>query len=476
MVNRDISAVIASAKGLSPEDSDIVHDLVETWRLKKPRNDLRSAYYEMHRMPRDLGISVPPPLKHLRQVMGWPAKAVDMLANRSQFDGFVANDEETTEQLQRVCALNNMKRGYRKAVLSELKHSCSFAAVTYGDPSLRQPKAMVRFYPATAAAAIWGEADDRIKAGLVVMDRDNRPNHGEPTWVNVYTDDAVTVISRVGGGWVAQRLEHSMGRCLMEPLSYEATLERHFGKSRISRAVMDITDSAMRACVRSEISSEFFTSPQKFLLGVDEDPFTKRTRWETYIGSILAIASGKNGQVPQFGQLSQGSMQPHSDYIRALASRFSAETCVPMSSLWATADNPSSAEAIYAAKEDLVIEAQNLNSDNGDALRNIALMALAIERGTDYWTVRGEGLAVQPKFRNPAMPSIVSQSDAMVKMISALPWLADSDVALEEFGFTDDQIQRLRSDRTRAQGKQLAAQAAANVGLALPTPASSGEG
>ena len=53
------------------------------------------------------------------------------------------------------------------------------------------------------------------------------------------------------------------------------------------------------------------------------------------------------------------------------------------------------------------------------------------------------------------MPSIVSQSDAMVKMISALPWLAESDVALEEFRFTDDQIQRLRSDRTRANGRQV---------------------
>lgn len=113
-------------------------------------------------------------------------------------------------------------------------------------------------------------------------------------------------------------------------------------------------------------------------------------------------------------------------------------------------DNPSSAEAIYAAKEALVIDAQNLNADNGEALRDVALMALAASRGTDYAAVEGEQLAVQAKFRNPAMPSVVSQSDAMVKMISALPWLAESDVALEELGFSDDQIQRLRSDRAKA--------------------------
>ncbi|MDY3970722.1 MAG: phage portal protein, partial [Atopobiaceae bacterium] len=167
-----------------------------------------------------------------------------------------------------------------------------------------------------------------------------------------------------------------------------------------------------------------------------------------------------DGDVPQFGQLTQGSMQPHIDYMRSLAARFSGETNVPVSELGIVQDNPSSAEAIYAAKEPLVIEAQNLNADNGEALRNVALMALAIHEGTDFRTELARGLTIQPKFRNPAMPSIVSQADAMTKMISALPWLADSDVALEEFGFTDEQIQRLRSDRKRSQASQLIAQTA----------------
>lgn len=131
---------------------------------------------------------------------------------------------------------------------------------------------------------------------------------------------------------------------------------------------------------------------------------------------------------------------------------------MPISELGVVSDNPSSAEAIYAAKEPLVIDAQNLNADNGEALVNVATMALAAANGTDFATEAARGLSIQPKFRNPAMPSIVSQADAMVKMISALPWLADSDVALEEFGFSDDQIQRLKSDRARSQGRALAQQ------------------
>lgn len=471
MTNRDIPRSVAQAEGLAEADRAMVRDLVKTWADKRQRNMLRSFYYEMHHMPRDLGISVPPRLRTLRQVIGWPAKAVDMLAARSQFDGFTSADDDATLALQQLVDRNGLKRGYRKATLSELKHSCAFATVTRGDPDEHQPYAVVRFYPATSAAALWSEEDNRIACGMVVAGRDMRPNHGEPTWINVFTDEAVIVIRRRAEGWPwrAEYLPHSMGRCLMEPLAYDATLERHFGKSRISRAVMDLTDSAMRAAVRSEISSEFFTSPQKYLLGVDEDPFAVKSRWDAYIGSIFAVsANPKTGDVPQYGQLSQGSMQPHSDYIRSLAARFSGETNVPLSSLGVVSDNPSSAEAIYAAKEDMVIDAQNLNGDNGDAMRNVALMALAIERGTDYWSVLGEGLSVQAKFRNPAMPSVVSQSDAMVKMISALPWLADSDVALEEFGFSDDQIQRLRSDRARHNSRAVVERAMAKAGMTMP--------
>ena len=150
-----------------------------------------------------------------------------------------------------------------------------------------------------------------------------------------------------------------------------------------------------------------------------------------------------------------------------LAARVSGETDVPISELGVVSDNPSSAEAIYAAKEPLVIDAQNLNADNGEALVNVATMALAATNDTDFATEAARGLSIQPKFRNPAMPSIVSQADTITKMIGAMPWLGESDVALEEYGFTDDQIQRLRSDRARAQGRALAQQEAQQSGLTL---------
>lgn len=158
-------------------------------------------------------------------------------------------------------------------------------------------------------------------------------------------------------------------------------------------------------------------------------------------------------------------MQPHIDYMRSLAARFSGETNVPLSELGVVSDNPSSAEAVYVAKDSMIVDAQNLNADNGEALRDVALMALVVLNGTDPAIERAYGLAIQPKFRNPFMPSVVSQADAMLRMVQAIPWFGDSDVALEELGFLDDQMLRLRPIRDRLNARALVAGAVGGTDL-----------
>ncbi len=108
-----------------------------------------------------------------------------------------------TEQLAGIVSLNGMKRRYRKTVKSELKHSCAFVAVTDGAEEGEDPRPLVSMYPATSASALWSDRLNRIRAGMVVVDRDRRADRrAEPTWVNVYTDTAVIAIVRDGGnGW-----------------------------------------------------------------------------------------------------------------------------------------------------------------------------------------------------------------------------------------------------------------------------------
>ena len=187
---------------------------------------------------------------------------------------------------------------------------------------------------------------------------------------------------------------------------------------------------------------------------------TDEKKYNAAMGVIMEFTKDQEGDRPAVGQFPQISMQPHIDYMRFLASKFAGYANMPVSSLGVVTDNPTSAEAIYAAKEDLVIDAQNLNASNGRALRDVALMALAVKHNTSYDEELGRGVTIHAKFRNPAMPSVVSQSDAMVKQISAINWIGETDVALEELGYTDEQVSRMKADRRRAQARASVAPAA----------------
>lgn len=437
--------------GMSAEELETTARLIGIWEKKKNRNALKKKYYDMKNKAKDLGISIPPELKDFRSAVGWPAKAVDYLASRSRFDGFVFEESDESEKLMSNIVRDNcLKNTYRQAVTSELIHSCSFLTVSKGAKG--EPNVIVSAYSAENGAAEYDNRKKRIKNGLTIVDVDDE---GNPSAVNVYTEKAVIEVERVGGRWTAERKPHPQGRPLMEPLVYRPSIDRPFGKSRINRAVMSLTDSAIRTAIRTEVSAEFFTSPQKYLLGAPDTIFEDKTKWDAYVGAIFAISKDEDGDIPQFGQLAQMSMQPHIDQMRSLAARFAGETSIPVSSLGVIHDNPSSAEAMYAATEDLIIEAEDLNDVNGSALRNIGMLALAIANGKTVEELTESEMTITPKFRNPAMPSIVSQSDAMVKQAGAAPWIAETDVFLEELGYTEEQRTRMLADKRKADASNI---------------------
>lgn len=454
----------SKARGLTAAESSLVGDLAQLWSDRKPNNDRRTRYYLGHANPEDLGISVPPKFRNLRQAVDWPAIAVRALADRSVLDGFSSDDEATRDALRRAFTANDMRRAYRRAVISELVHGCAFCCVT--DAGGGEPK--VRFYPATAAAATWDMASDALGAGLVVVDQAKVAGTVSPVRLDLYTDGSVVALRYTGSGWSAERMEHGMGRPLMEALVHDATLERPLGRSRITRTVMDLTDDAIRASRRAEIAAEFATLPQKYLIGLSEavddggadeeapgsDGMTRGQLWDAAMGAMLTVGLNEEGDKPTFGQLAQPSMQPHTDYMRSLAARLAGETGVPLSCLGVYTDaNPQSYEAMRATLEPLVIEARNLNDSNGRALRDVALMCLAVSHGSTYADEAADPRTLEAEFHDPSTPSVVSEADAWAKFVAAFPWMADSDVPLERL-FRSEDVRRLRNDRKAARSAE----------------------
>ena len=153
-------------------------------------------------------------------------------------------------------------------------------------------------------------------------------------------------------------------------------------------------------------------------------------------------------------------MQPHMDYMRSLAARFSGETNIPISTLGVVHDNPASAEAIYAASEPLIIEVEDFNDSAREMLKNVALMAMAASLDVPLAELPDEYRDFTANFRNPAMPSVVSQTDAMTKLAAVVPGFAGTDVFWEQVGFPEDMRRKVETETAANMGLQMIAAAA----------------
>lgn len=431
-------------KSLDSEYRDMVYELLDIWYDKLYRNRLKQRYYEGKNPLKDFGISTPPELLGVETVVGWPRKSVDALAVRSRFDGFTSDDDDVQVMLDNIAERSRIGIKYRQAITSELIHSCCFATVGVDSDGLSH----IDFYSAEDGSAVWDDALGRIGYGLVINDKDK---HGIPIEMTLYTDDmAIDLYDTDRGYWDFDEQPYDMGRPCMEVFAYRPTYRRPFGQSRISRAVMSITDSAVRCALGADISFQFAVAPQKYMLGADKDIFATHTRWETYIGNILAVGyNNPDGVMPQFGQLPQASMQQSIEHMRSLAARFAGETNVPLHMLGVITDNPSSAEAIYAASEPLIIECEDLNDGSRDSLKSLALMCVAAERNKPLDELTDEERDITVSFVNPAMPSIVSQADAMTKIAAVVPEFAGTDTFFEQIGMSEDIRRKALSEMRR---------------------------
>lgn len=177
--------------------------------------------------------------------------------------------------------------------------------------------------------------------------------------------------------------------------------------------------------------------------------------------NMLAVSSHlprtqETGEKPSFGQLQQGNISPHVEMMRLLATQFSAATGLSVTDTGVVNDaNPTSSDAILAQTQTLVSMAEQLNSGNGDSLRTVALMALAIMGNTTMEALEDEKRDIIAHFRNPAMPSVAVTADAAIKIASARQGFANTDTFLEMIGFDQADIRRIKAQERMNNGLQI---------------------
>ena len=443
--------------GLPLTEVNNLTQLLNTYQAHLSKNVEKNKYYEGQISLNDvnLGIALPDGLRRLEIGCAWGAKSVDVLAARSMFDGFVGINGEEVAELDRIAEANDLIAEYMKAARDELKYGCTFATLSRDDSI----GCKIRFHSPQTAAALWDGEKGRISCGFAIIDSvpdNDNLNNWSPSLVYYYTDSAVWVLRREDSIWSAREFRHKMGRPLMEPLIWNATSNKPFGRSRIKEPVRILIDGYVRTIANATIGLEFATSPQKYLLGVSDDQYDViiNQKFKQYVGNILASTTNpETGEKPSFGQLTQGNISPHVEMIRILATQFSAATGLTVTDTGVVNDaNPTSSDAILAQSQTLVGMAEQLNVGNGDSLRTIALMALAISNNISLMDLSEEQRAVMAHFKNPAMPSVAVTADAAIKIASAREGFANTDTFLEMIGFDKADIRRIKAQESRYRG------------------------
>jgi hypothetical protein len=310
---------------------------------------------------------------------------------------------------------------------------------------------------ALSATGKWNARTRRLDALLSIIERDKE---GKPTSLALYLHNVTITAEKDSSGWSAERQEHPWGMPA-EPLVYKPRVGRPFGSARISRPVMSLHDQALRTVIRMEGHADVYSFPEMWLLGADEKIFknadgTQKAAWQVMLGRLKGIPDDDDAVTPRADvkQFSASSPQPHIDQLKQQAQLFSGETSIPLTSLGVSdMSNPTSSDSYIASREDLIAEAEGATDDWGPPLRRCLVRALAIQNGDE--TVPAQWASIEPKWRSPVYLSRAAQADAGMKQLTAIPWLADTEVGLQLLGLDEQQIKLAMADKRRAQGAQV---------------------
>ena len=372
---------------------------------KQTRVLLRYKYYEMKNNAQDFSSLAPEKFKGLKETVGWCAKAVDSLADRLQFDEF-QNDEF---DLSEIFLSNNQDILIDSAVLSALISACSFVYIREDNGYPR-----LQVIDGSNATGIIDPVTNLLTEGYAVLERDS---------MGVVKTEAYFMVGMTeiySHGVLVQRIPNAAPYALLVPIIYRPDAKRPFGHSRISRACIAYTQTALRTIKRSEVSAEFYSFPQKYVLGLSEDAeFNNRL---ATISSFLNFTKDGDGDHPIVGQFQQQSMTPYTEQLRTLASLFAGETGLTLDDLGFATENPSSAEAIKAGHENLRLTARKAQRTFGTGLLNVGYLAVCIRDRYAYQrdAFRDTKVAWLPIFE-PDAAALSGVGDAILKINQAVP-------------------------------------------------------
>lgn len=377
--------------------------------LKRSRVKLRYEFYEMKYKRLDRGLTIPTELRYQYQAtLGWCAKAVDSLADRLVFRNFGNDNFDLAE----IFNQNNPDVFFDSAILSALISACCFVYISPDDTGF--PRLQV--VDGANATGIIDPITGLLTEGYAVLQRDENE---APVLEAYFTPGQTTYIRK--GELEDERVENKVEYPLLVPIIHRPDARRAFGHSRISRSCMYFQRYASRTMERSEISAEFYSFPQRYIVGLSQDA-EPMDKIQATMSSMLQFSKDEDGDSPSLGQFPQQSMSPYTEQLRTAAAGFAGETGLTLDDLGFATDNPASAEAIKASHENLRAAARKAQRCFGSGFLNVGFLAACLRDKQPY---RRQQLYLStPKWEpvfEPDAAMLSSIGDGAIKINQAVP-------------------------------------------------------
>lgn len=380
----------------------------------KRRVDMRYDQYAMQYSDREVGITIPENIRRqYRSVLGWAAKGVDSLADRLVFREF-ANDEFAVNE---IFAQNNPDVFFDSAVLSALIGSCCFVYISGDEDGM--PRLQV--IEASNATGVLDPITGLLTEGYAVLKRDDT---GTPLLEAYFTGDVTWFYERSGRIY---SIVNPTGVPLLVPVIHRPDAVRPFGRSRITRAGLYYQRFAKRTLERADVTAEFYSFPQKYVVGLSQDA-EPMDKWKATVSSLLTFTKDDEGDSPKIGQFTTSSMSPFTEQLRTAAAGFAGEMGLTLDDLGFVSDNPSSVEAIKASHENLRLAGRKAQRSLGSGLLNVAYVAACLRDEFPYLRKQFSQTVVkwEPLFEADAS-TLTLIGDGVIKLNQAVPGYLDAE-------------------------------------------------
>lgn len=429
----------------SPDERVSIEELSRLVGMYAASNRIKGLYYQGQQVVQQFGISIPPSMRNLAAVAGWGGTVTDVIEERLDFLGW--SDDDDGLGLRQVYADNSLDVDGGMAHLDALIFGTSFAVVGSGDDD--EPNPLVTVHSPNVMTCRWNARKRRVAEALTVSTDDV----GHVSGATLYLPDETVDVESSRGMWrVVNRDRHNLGRVPVVQFENRQRTGVH-GRSEITPAVRYLTDAAVRTLMGMETNREFYSAPQRVVLGGAPDLFKDDagnlvSGWSAVQGRVWQAPADDDGNIPSIQQFTPASPAPYLDMVRGLAQLLAAEAGIPAAYLGFATENPASADAIRAGEARLVKRAERRQSAFGRGWLEVARLALLIRDGSIP-----PMSDVAPRWRDAATPTRAAAADEASKLIASGVLPADSTVTFDRVGLSPSEQEQVRADNRRAQGR-----------------------